>query len=111
MNNRTFNIISIILILLWIWADRYMNIGAPAYGWLLLVYVVVLFCGSYFIRMGFFMKSICKAGTTERIIALSFDDGPVTGNTEKILDLLKKEEAQAIFFCTGKNIPDNKQIL
>src|SRR5450631_3359810 len=85
--------------------------GSPAYGWLLLLYVSVLFCGSYFIRMGFFMKSICSAKTTEKIIALSFDDGPVAEKTTAILDILKDYQAEAAFFCTGKNMAENESIL
>jgi len=111
LNNRSFNIFYIILILLWIWADRHLQMGAAVYGWLLLVYVSVLFCGSYFIRMGFFMKSICSARTNEKVIALSFDDGPAGKKTTRILDILKENNVEAAFFCIGKNMPDNENIL
>ena len=111
LTNRAFNIFSIILILVWIWADRYLNIGSPAYGWLLLLYVSVLFCGSYFIRMGFFMKSVCSAKTKEKIIALSFDDGPVADKTMVILDILREHQVEAAFFCIGKNMVANESVL
>lgn len=111
MNNRIFNIFYIILILLWIWADRYLQMGAAVYGWLLLIYVSVLFCGSYFIRMGFFMKSICSVNTSEKVIALSFDDGPAGKKTARILDILKDNNVKAAFFCIGKNMPDNEDLL
>lgn len=111
MNNRAFNILTIILILVWIWADRYLQMGAPAYGWLLLIYVAVLFCGSYFIRLGFFMKSICSINTNEKWIALSFDDGPTRVNTARILDILKENNVEATFFCIGKNIAGNEDLI
>ena len=104
MNIRIFNIIFITLLLLWIGADYQFRIGSPAYGWLLLIYVSVLFCGSYFIQLGFFMKSICSAQTKEQVIALGFDDGPAGGNTNRILDVLKENNLEAAFFCIGKNI-------
>lgn len=107
MSNRAFNIFSIVLILLWIWADKYLAIGAPSYGWLLLIYVSVLFCGSYFIRMGFFLKSICSVKTTDKKIALSFDDGPAA-STSRLLDILKENEAEAAFFCIGRKISGNE---
>jgi peptidoglycan/xylan/chitin deacetylase (PgdA/CDA1 family) len=110
LTNRTFNIFSIILILLWIWADKYLAIGAPSYGWLLLLYVTVLFCGSYFIRMRFFIKSICSVKTADRWIALSFDDGPGEP-TARVLDILKEEGAEATFFCIGKKIPGNEDLM
>jgi peptidoglycan/xylan/chitin deacetylase (PgdA/CDA1 family) len=111
LNNRIFNISSIILILVWIWADRYLKLGSPAYGWLLLIYVAVLFCGSYFIRWGFFLKSVCSAKTTEKIVALSFDDGPSGKKTERILDILGENKVEAAFFCIGKNITGNEILL
>ena len=111
MNNRIFNIFYIILILVWIWADRHLQMGGAVYGWLLLIYVSVLFCGSYFIRMGFFMKSICSAKTSEKVIALSFDDGPAGKKTARMLDILKDNNVEAAFFCIGKNMPDNEDIL
>ena len=110
MSTRAFNIFSIILILVWIWADKYLSVGAPSYGWLLLIYVSVLFCGSYFIRMGFFLKSICSVKTNDRWIALSFDDGPA-GSTSQVLDILKENEVEAAFFCIGKKISGNEELL
>ena len=37
----------------------------------------------------------------QKILALSFDDGPDPTNTPKILDALKKENAKATFFVLG----------
>jgi peptidoglycan/xylan/chitin deacetylase (PgdA/CDA1 family) len=110
LNNRSFNILSIVLILVWIWADKYLSIGAPSYGWLLLVYVTVLFCGSYFIRWGFFLKSICSVKTSERWIALSFDDGP-DEYSSRLLDILKENQVEAAFFCIGKKITGNEELI
>jgi len=104
LNYRLFNISYILLILVWIWADRYIQVGAPVYLWLFLIYTVVLFCGTYFIQWGFFLKSICSGPRTEKSIALSFDDGPAGEKTDRILDLLKEHQVQAAFFCIGKNI-------
>jgi peptidoglycan-N-acetylglucosamine deacetylase len=111
LNNRIFHILSILLILAWIWADRYLQIGAPIYGWLLLIYVSVLFCGSYFIRWGFFLKSISSVKTKDKKIALSFDDGPERVNTRRILDILKEYNVEAAFFCIGKNMKGNEEII
>ncbi len=111
MNYRIFNILYIALILVWIWADRHLQMGASGYGWLLFIYITVLFCGSYFIRMGFFMKSICSAKTKEKIISLSFDDGPAGTRTSRILDILKENNIEAAFFCIGINMPENEEIL
>jgi len=108
LNNRIFNILFIAFVLAWIWADWRFGIGSPAYGWLLLIYLGVLFCGSYFIRLGFFLKSICEGPPGEKCIAISFDDGPSGKTTNSILDFLKENQVQAAFFCIGKNIPGHE---
>jgi peptidoglycan/xylan/chitin deacetylase (PgdA/CDA1 family) len=36
--------------------------------------------------------------------ALTFDDGPTPGGTERVLDLLRKYNAPATFFVIGKNV-------
>lgn len=44
----------------------------------------------------------------EKLIALTFDDGPWPGQTEKVLDILKREGVHATFFMQGgrvKNAP------
>ena len=42
----------------------------------------------------------------EKQIALTFDDGPNTGTTAEILDLLAAHGARASFFVIGENITD-----
>jgi peptidoglycan-N-acetylglucosamine deacetylase len=104
LNNRRFHISFILFILAWIGLDIHFQLGTHAYGWLLLIYISVLFCGSYFIQWGFFLKSICRGQTKDKCIALSFDDGPAGDRTERILDLLRENQVKAAFFCVGKNI-------
>ncbi len=41
--------------------------------------------------------------TTEKVIALTFDDGPHPVLTNKILDILSEYDAKATFFVIGKN--------
>ena len=48
---------------------------------------------------------------TDKVIALTFDDGPVPGTTEQILDALHKEEVVATFFVTGNNAKRNPALL
>ncbi|MBR3760526.1 MAG: polysaccharide deacetylase family protein [Ruminococcus sp.] len=42
--------------------------------------------------------------SSEKLIALTFDDGPNTYTTPKVLDLLEDYDARASFFLIGKNI-------
>jgi peptidoglycan/xylan/chitin deacetylase (PgdA/CDA1 family) len=41
------------------------------------------------------------ATSADRLVALTFDDGPWPGQTEKILDVLKKQNVRATFFMLG----------
>ena len=51
------------------------------------------------------------ADSGERIIYLTFDDGPSNRITPKILDVLKEENVKATFFIVGKNAVRRKDIL
>ena len=48
--------------------------------------------------------------TKEKIIYLTFDDGPHPVATPFVLDQLKKYDAGATFFCIGKNVVDHPAI-
>lgn len=39
----------------------------------------------------------------EKILALTFDDGPFPGNTQKILTILEENDVKATFFLSGSN--------
>lgn len=43
-------------------------------------------------------------------IYLTFDDGPIPGPTEFVLDQLKKFQVHATFFCIGDNVRKHPQI-
>ena len=51
-----------------------------------------------------------KVNTKEKILYLSFDDGPIAEITPFVLDELKRWNAKATFFCIGKNIEANPEI-
>jgi peptidoglycan-N-acetylglucosamine deacetylase len=63
------------------------------------------------IRYSLFLHSICKIKTGEPIVFLTFDDGPSEKTTPGILDILKKNQIQATFFCIGKKVECNKNLL
>lgn len=47
---------------------------------------------------------VWKLPATEKVIYLSFDDGPHETATPFALDMLKSYDAKASFFCIGKNV-------
>ncbi len=54
------------------------------------------------------MKQLEKEG--KKVMALTFDDGP-NEETEKLLDILKEQNAKATFFIVGSLIPGREHII
>jgi peptidoglycan-N-acetylglucosamine deacetylase len=46
----------------------------------------------------------------EKVIALTFDDGPWQGTTKQMLDILKQNDIKATFFWVGTAIKENPEI-
>ncbi len=46
----------------------------------------------------------------DKILYLTFDDGPTPQVTSFVLEELKKYNAKATFFCIGKNVKDNFEV-
>lgn len=57
-----------------------------------------------------FHSATWKKNKTEKILYLTFDDGPVPEITTWVLDQLKRFNAKATFFCIGKNVESNPEI-
>ena len=49
--------------------------------------------------------------TTEKVVALTFDDGPHKKYTEEILNLLELYDAKGTFFIVGKQAENNPEII
>lgn len=49
--------------------------------------------------------------SSDKLIALTFDDGPRSSTTNRILDLLQENGGVATFFLVGYNISDNAEVI
>lgn len=45
-----------------------------------------------------------RVKTTQKVVALTFDDGPTPGYGEQILDILRKLDVKATFFVNGRDV-------
>ncbi|HPE77576.1 MAG TPA: polysaccharide deacetylase family protein [Draconibacterium sp.] len=84
------------------------------YAWiflivLILIYSVVVTLGVVKVKWQFFMPVICKVPNKQKVVFLSFDDGPGE-KTRAILDLLKDYKATGNFFCVGKRLEENPEL-
>lgn len=59
-----------------------------------------VFCLKY----SLFIKTISRIKTDDKIVFITFDDGPDKNNTPQILDTLKVKKTSACFFCIGSKI-------
>jgi len=57
-----------------------------------------------------FRNWVWRLPSKEKVLYLTFDDGPTPEITEWTLNELKKYEAKATFFCIGKNIAQHPVI-
>jgi peptidoglycan-N-acetylglucosamine deacetylase len=58
----------------------------------------------------FYKSLVWNIPTDEKVLYLTFDDGPIPEVTELVLEQLKKHNAKATFFCIGNNIEKHPEI-
>ena len=54
-----------------------------------------------------FGKMITCVDSHEKVLALTYDDGPNPPYTDSLLDILRKFDAKATFFTVGENVENN----
>jgi len=112
MLSRKQNIIYFVLLQLAVIGGCYFHYLKPfALPLPLLLFIAIEIYGAATISSGYHFTSVCSADTEEKIVALTFDDGPDKETTQNILSVLKEYEAKASFFCIGKNILGNESLL
>jgi chitin deacetylase len=55
----------------------------------------------------FFGEIVPRVETSQKVIALTFDDGPSSQKTDEILQILREENVRATFYVTGAEIEKN----
>lgn len=71
----------------------------------LVLFIILFFCASLA------SAEIIRNGTHPKHVALTFDDGPSPGHTEKVLDILRQENVKATFFVIGKKVMEHPMLL
>ena len=73
--------------------------------------IVFLVYASCNIRSNIYLKVFCKKQTTEKIVAITFDDGPDPIQNPKVLQVLKEQQVPACFFCIGYKVKENERLV
>ena len=69
---------------------------------------VLLFQTSKSRTFQFFGEIYSRVETTEKVVALTFDDGPSRLQTNEILSILRDENVKATFYLIGNEIEKNQ---
>lgn len=57
-----------------------------------------------------YRKAVWNFSQREKVVYLTFDDGPIPEVTPWLLDLLKKENIKTSFFCVGENVQKHPEV-
>lgn len=60
--------------------------------------------GASVIGSGIYLSAHCRLDTDEKVLALTFDDGPHPEFTPRVLDVLADYGIEAAFFCIGQEV-------
>lgn len=77
----------------------------------LVLLAALLVYASYSIRAGIYLSAFCRSATRAKVVYLTFDDGPDSVQTPKVLDVLRAHQASACFFCIGRKVAGNEAVL
>jgi peptidoglycan/xylan/chitin deacetylase (PgdA/CDA1 family) len=92
-------------------ADLFAKVPLSLYGWVIAVYVLFLAYGSFFIQGCVFVKAICRIRTDQKVVSLTFDDGPDARYTASLLEVLRTHNVKAVFFCIGKLVHTHPELI
>ncbi len=109
--SRRINIISVVFVTLIVVGLYFNIIDLYLLIPVALAYLIVNIVGSANICANYFFHSYCKANTSKKEIAITFDDGPHPDITPKLLKLLELHNVRATFFCTGVNADAHSAII
>lgn len=111
ITHKNISLFFIFLLLLLLLLKLYMAIDFWWFVIIVSVWFIFNLVGSSLISSNYHVKAFCNnPSETEKKIAITFDDGP-SDYTLEVLNLLKKHNARATFFCIGKNIKAYPEIV
>lgn len=71
---------------------------------------IIVVMALYLFNKWLYADVVFSVKTQEKIVALSYDDGPNPGETEALLDLLDELDASVSFFLKGMNVAAHPDI-
>lgn len=109
--SKKVNWISVAIMIGLLLIDQWLDVSVWIYVALVTVYIGVQVYGSSVLSAGYYLPVLWRGTEASGAVALTFDDGPVAGRTDKILDILSQHQAPAAFFCIGKRVEAHPQLI
>lgn len=110
LKSRVVNIIFLLIFLTAILTDVFGAISIWIYVAIIFLFGVIHTLGSIVLSLQFFVPVKFKGTGSQNAVALTFDDGPIPGKTERILEILSARQLRAAFFCIGNRVKANPQL-
>ena len=82
-----------------------------ALGLLWTGYILICSFGVAKLKLNFFVPAVCRGDSTERLVTLTFDDGPDPEGTPALLEILKLHQIKAVFFPIGTKIKAHPEMI
>lgn len=84
---------------------------AMALGLLAAGYAILFILGMCRLKLNYFVKAVCRGEPSEKLVALTFDDGPDPEATPALLAVLKQYQIKALFFPLGTKTQQFPEII
>ena len=65
----------------------------------------------WFLTKLLYPEAILRVKTTEKVLYLTFDDGPDIRSTIPLINILAKNRIKAVFFCSGNAAAENPDLI
>lgn len=109
---RVVNLLALVLLLTLTLLAFIYPIPWWTYALVVLTWFLITLGGSFFVGWDYHLKSWHKNEKSgNNWLSITFDDGPNPEFTPRVLELLKKHNAKATFFCIGKHVENHPKIL
>lgn len=97
-------------VILWLGSLRIVRRTWAAAG----AFILVLLSGGLLLaavlpQNSFYGPTVAKVNTKEKVVALTFDDGPYAPYTQQLLKVLAEKKVKATFFLVGDNVRENQE--
>jgi peptidoglycan/xylan/chitin deacetylase (PgdA/CDA1 family) len=104
-------LVACLLLIVVLVIDYFYRVSIGWYMGIVIAAVGMLAYGAASVRSGFYCRVLCSVDSGEKVIALTFDDGPDEQITPQVLDLLNRYQVKAAFFCIGSRVMQYPAIL